>query len=336
MDGSCRISAVLLAGLLCLSAGCSFDANGKNAKAAYIRYDEVAAVHPGRAKLKLGEAILRNLEGQELRQRQLLASQTGSLEELNRLRRASVSNFLAADLDAKLYEARQREAELLEKRLAAAEAEAEERVAQRRQEIEDDYRLRLFNLRLRLDNTRPLPREAAGMDRKELRRFEQEAKTKMEAKSAELKEERDGKIAAIEAEKAGYVRELMGPDVAAARERLAAEAGRGRAQMEAEMAAEADRKLPPEAEEALTQALTALDRQLTKQRMKNSDLRQKIDDDITSMAAKVAKEKGYAIVYKNIAAPGTAVDITDVLKTELAKLTSPQAAETADKTKEGR
>ncbi len=331
----CFYPALLLAGLLCLSSGCGLSGTAHSPKTAYLRYQEVAAAHPSQAKLRVGQAVLRTLEGRELQERRLLAAQLGGLEQLSRLKTASAANFLAAEYDTKLYEARRREAALLEQRLAAAQEQAEELVSQRRQAVEEDYRLRLFNLRLELENTRPLPRVAASMTRAELRQYERDAKARMEAVSAKLKQERDAKVAAIEAEKAGHVRDFLGPDLAASRERLAAEASKGQAELEARLAAEQQKKLPPEAEAALTQALTVLEREQTKQRLKNQELSRKIEGDIVSLTTKIAKERGYSIVYRDVVAAGTAEDITEELKAQLAKL-APAKAEDGKEKGEGR
>lgn len=306
------LAAILVLTLTAALAACGRSGTAPAEKIAVLQWEEVLRQHPQQAKLRLGEAVLQELLGRRGEQERQARSQLGSLSKLQGLQEASERNYLAADYDTRMFEARQIEQGRLEKRLAEAEAEAEELVAERRRQIEEEYRLRLFNLRLQLENARPSPEKDARMTPAERRQFEQQAKMQLEQESQQLKRERGSRIMQLEEEKKRQVEILLSPYVAQMRESLTARASELQQGVEEQLAQSEERRsrLLQEAPEALQNVLVVLDREITRQREKNDSLRREMEQDAESLAGKLARERGYTLVLRGFAANVQADDIT--------------------------
>ncbi len=73
------------------------------------------------------------------------------------------------------------------------------------------------------------------------------------------------------------------------------------------------------APEAITKALALMDKEIKQQQEKNTALQKQIDSDIESAVVRLAKQRGYEVVFKKFKINVSAVDITDDIIAEVKK-----------------
>ena len=115
--------------------------------------------------------------------------QTETLDKLQKLKKQSKETYLHANYNAQMVELREKEMAQLKSYRLQIEQEAELQTATSKKQFEDEYQLRLFNLRMQL--------ESIKMSSKNRESLLSEMK--------ELQLERDSKIAILEKEKQDYV-----------------------------------------------------------------------------------------------------------------------------------
>ncbi len=293
------LAAVGLLGIALFAAACGTPKNGvlTRDRIAIVNWQTAEKAHPDYAKLEQGEKILKDLVTRRQKQEQLAKAQMGSLAKLRGLRQVSKQNYFEADFNTRMYEVQQRENARLQKVSAVYAAEIEEQLGPRRREIEDTYQLRIFNLRAKLDNVRMKPEE----------------RKQAEEELAQLQHERGAKIGAIQAEKQAMLDEKMQAELAIGKENMQKAAEGLRAQASESLASddERDDSLLKKAQPALEKALAIMDQEIDKQQEKNDRLRQSIADDIANEAVRLAHEKRYTVVLKQVKINLRADDITD-------------------------
>lgn len=291
--------------VIALLASACTGSNTGGEKIAVVNWDKVVSQHPQQKKLKQGEAIHADLVKKRREQEALAKAQMASLEKLHGLKQMSERSYLAADYNTRMYEQQARENAKIQKQLELAEAEANEQIAGRLKETEDAFQLKIFNLRAKLEMVKMRPSERQ--------------ETEAALKQAQL--ERGEKIKALDAEKQAYIAAKMQPFMEEVHQRMqerAAELQQNIGQQLDASAAKYDNMLSG-APEALQNALAIMDREIDKQQDKNDKLKEQISSDITSIAAKLAHERGYTIIFNQYKANITADDITDDIIKELQK-----------------
>ena len=298
-----KISVIIAAALL-ISA-CSTNVRGPQEKIAVINWEQAVSAHPQYAKLEQGEKILQDLLNKRKGQEELAKAQLSSLNKLRSLRQLSQQSFMEADFNTRMVEQREIENAKLQKFVAQAEAEADNQLAERKKNIEDAYKLKLFNLRAILEAVKMKPDERQAVE-KQLQ---------------ELQRERGAQIAELQAEKRRLVDAKVLPYKAVAEQRMRdmAQQQHAQAMQQLKSPEERDKEMLDAAPKALNNALSIIDREIDKQQEKNDSLKKQINQDIESQAVKLAHERGYTIVFNKFRVNMKAEDITDAIIKALKK-----------------
>ena len=289
-----KISAIIAAALL-ISA-CSTNVRGPQEKIAVINWEQAVSAHPQYAKLEQGEKILQDLLNKRKGQEELAKAQLSSLNKLRSLRQLSQQSFMEADFNTRMVEQREIENAKLQKFVAQAEADADNQLAARKKDVEDAYKLKLFNLRALLEAVKMKPDERQDVE-KQLQ---------------ELQKERGAQIAELQAEKRRLVDAKVLPYKAEAEQRIRDMAQQQHAQAIQQLKSpeERDKEMLDAAPKAFNNALSIIDREIDKQQEKNDSLKKQINQDIESQAVKLAHERGYTIVFNKFRVNMKAEDIT--------------------------
>lgn len=298
-----KISAIIAAALL-ISA-CSTNIRGPQEKIAVINWEQAVSSHPQYAKLEQGEKILQDLLNKRKGQEELAKAQLSSLNKLRSLRQLSQQSFMEADFNTRMVEQREIENAKLQKFAAQAEAEADAQLAERKKNIEEAYKLKLFNLRAILEAVKMKPDERQAVE-KQLQ---------------ELQKERGAQIAELQAEKCRLVDAKVLPYKAEAEQRMRdmAQQQHAQAMQQLKSPEERDKEMLDAAPKALNNALSIIDREIDKQQEKNDSLKKQINQDIESQAVKLAHERGYTIVFNKFRVNMKAEDITAAIIKALKK-----------------
>lgn len=298
-----KISAIIAAALL-ISA-CSTNVRGPQEKIAVINWEQAVSAHPQYAKLEQGEKILQDLLNKRKGQEELAKAQLSSLNKLRSLRQLSQQSFMEADFNTRMVEQREIENAKLQKFAAQAEAEADNQLAERKKNIEEAYKLKLFNLRALLEAVKMKPDERQAVE-KQLQ---------------ELQKERGAQIAELQAEKRRLVDAKVLPYKAEAEQRMRdmAQQQHAQAMQQLKSPEERDKEMLDAAPKALNNALSIIDREIDKQQEKNDSLKKQINQDIESQAVKLAHERGYTIVFNKFRVNMKAEDITAAIIKALKK-----------------
>lgn len=298
-----KISAIIAAALL-ISA-CSTNVRGPQEKIAVINWEQAVSAHPQYAKLEQGEKILQDLLNKRKGQEELAKAQLSSLNKLRSLRQLSQQSFMEADFNTRMVEQREIENAKLQKFVAQAEADADNQLAARKKDVEDAYKLKLFNLRALLEAVKMKPDERQAVE-KQLQ---------------ELQKERGAQIAELQAEKRRLVDAKVLPYKAEAEQRIRDMAQQQHAQAIQQLKSpeERDKEMLDAAPKAFNNALSIIDREIDKQQEKNDTLKKQINQDIESQAVKLAHERGYTIVFNKFRVNMKAEDITAAIIKALKK-----------------
>lgn len=298
-----KISAIIAAALL-ISA-CSTNVRGPQEKIAVINWEQAVSAHPQYAKLEQGEKILQDLLNKRKGQEELAKAQLSSLNKLRSLRQLSQQSFMEADFNTRMVEQREIENAKLQKFAAQAEAEADAQLAERKKNIEEAYKLKLFNLRAILEAVKMKPDERQAVE-KQLQ---------------ELQKERGAQIAELQAEKRRLVDAKVLPYKAEAEQRMRdmAQQQHAQAMQQLKSPEERDKEMLDAAPKAFNNALSIIDREIDKQQEKNDSLKKQINQDIESQAVKLAHERGYTIVFNKFRVNMKAEDITAAIIKALKK-----------------
>lgn len=298
-----KISAIIAAALL-ISA-CSTNVRGPQEKIAVINWEQAVSAHPQYAKLEQGEKILQDLLNKRKGQEELAKAQLSSLNKLRSLRQLSQQSFMEADFNTRMVEQREIENAKLQKFAAQAEAEADAQLAERKKNVEEAYKLKIFNMRAILETVKMKPDERQAVE-KQLQ---------------ELQKERGAQIAKLQAEKRRLVDAKVLPYKAEAEQRMRdmAQQQHAQAMQQLKSPEERDKEMLEAAPKALNNALSIIDREIDKQQEKNDSLKKQINQDIESQAVKLAHERGYTIVFNKFRVNMKAEDITAAIIKALKK-----------------
>lgn len=298
-----KISAIIAAALL-ISA-CSTNVRGPQEKIAVINWEQAVSAHPQYAKLEQGEKILQDLLNKRKGQEELAKAQLSSLNKLRSLRQLSQQSFMEADFNTRMVEQREIENAKMQKFAAQAEAEADNQLAERKKNVEEAYKLKIFNLRAILEAVKMKPDERQAVE-KQLQ---------------ELQKERGAQISELQAEKRRLVDAKVLPYKAEAEQRMRdmAQQQHAQAMQQLKSPEERDKEMLDAAPKALNNALSIIDREIDKQQEKNDSLKKQINQDIESQAVKLAHERGYTIVFNKFRVNMKAEDITAAIIKALKK-----------------
>ena len=298
-----KISAIIAAALL-ISA-CSTNVRGPQEKIAVINWEQAVSAHPQYAKLEQGEKILQDLLNKRKGQEELAKAQLSSLNKLRSLRQLSQQSFMEADFNTRMVEQREIENAKLQKFAAQAEVEADNQLAERKKNIEEAYKLKLFNLRAILEAVKMKPDERQAVE-KQLQELQKERGAQIAELQAEKRRLVDAKVLPYKAEAEQWMRDMAQQQHAQAMQQL-------------KSPEERDKEMLDAAPKALNNALSIIDREIDKQQEKNDSLKKQINQDIESQAVKLAHERGYTIVFNKFRVNMKAEDITAAIIKALKK-----------------
>ena len=302
---------IVFTGLALMLSACSKTGSGE--KIAVVHWEKVLQEHPQHARLqKLKDEY--NLLLDKRREQEIVGkTQMSSLAKLHQLKRNSKQNFLSADFFARMMEKQAAEQEKLKQLSGQFADQVDKELAEEEKKLDEHYKLRLFNLRLKLDTVRMLPEERS--------RVEAELKT--------LKAARDRDRMLLMEHKMGLVNQRMQPHVEAMQQRLDAYACQLQGQMMEEMKKGTDDPLLKKAPGALKELLGTIDEELDKRQQGIETLETSIKKDTESIVIKLAKERGYSIIFHKYRTNVSADDVTGDVISGLKKLAARAEAAAA-------
>lgn len=273
-------------------------------KIAVISWEKAIEAHPQQTRLrKLREEY--NLLLDKRREQEVLGkTQINGLARLQQLKQNSKRSYLAADFQTRMAERQAVEQEKLRAAADRAGQMVEQEFAEEEKRLEERYRLRLFNLRLKLDSLR----------------LRKEERQQCELELARLQADRERERAALIQQKHQRVAQLLEPEVQAMRQRMDALAAQLQAQMTDTLRAEPNSAALRQAPDALKQALGAVDQALDQRQQAVETLEGTIKKDVESVVTKLAKERGYTIVFHKYRTNVAAEDITADVLADLSKI----------------
>lgn len=280
-----------------LISACGTSQQSQQEKIAVVDYAKVVKVHPDQSRLEKREAILEDLLQRRKQQERVALAQLKSLQKLRELTAASQRSYLSADFNTRMVEMQAIENDKMQRIAAKVEAEADQLIADRKNAVEEAYRLELFNLRVQLESVKLKP----------------ELRDQIQLKLVKVKEARERELAALMAEKNAYMEAALKPYIDAMNKRLSDYAAEQESVIDSKLSdskASQEEKLK-EAPGALHKALSIMDKEIAKQQAEKDELKNKIDKDIVSISSKLAHERGYTIVFKEVKVNVQAADITD-------------------------
>ena len=183
-----QILLLIFIAVFCLSACGNIPGSGE--KIAYINWEEAVKAHLRHEALKQGQAEYDKLLAYRDQQADIAHKQISGLALLQKIKQNSKSSYYEADYRTSLYAKQAEEQHEFKAVLQKAADEADEILASERESIENDYQLRLFNLRLRLDTVRMKPE-----DRKQVEAELKSVRTEMLDKLEEVNRRRNEIIA---------------------------------------------------------------------------------------------------------------------------------------------
>ena len=291
-------------GLALVLSACGKIGNGE--RIAVVNWEKVLQEHPQYVRLQNLKDEYNRLLDKRREQEIISKTRMSSLAKLYQLKRNSKQSFLSAEFLTRMTEQQTAEQEKLKQLSNQIADQVDRELAEEEKKMNEYYRLQIFNLRLKLDTVRMMPEE-----RKKL-----EAELKM-AKAA-----RDRDRMLLIQHKIGLVNQRMEPHVNAMRQRLDAYARQLQEQMMADMAkgAEKDRSLLEKAPAALKELLGTVDQELDKRQQDMEALEMSMKKDMESLVIKLAKERGYSVVFHKYRTNVSADDITGEVISGLKKL----------------
>lgn len=304
----------LLAAGIFLVTGCGFSQwkwPGKQEKPrfAVVDWDSLEQRHPKYKKWKHRQETLDTARWLRNRQLENGRKQLDILNKFSSLKNIGQDKFQKARWAARMAEKRTQENDLLKKKREALGAQAEARVKQQRDQVEEQYKIPLFNLRLKLSTIK----------------MTDKAQKALLAEQAELLEKRRQARAAIDAQKEQWLQQQLAPDIAASQARLDAYAK--------QLARETVKQktglsLMDKGEDGVSQPgkpeldklIASMDKQIESQESEEKRLKQEIDSDILSALKKVNLTRKYTLIFRNPKANISADDITEEVNAEVQKI----------------
>ena len=295
---------IVFTGLALVLSACGKIGSGE--RIAVVNWEKALQEHPQYVRLQNLKDEYNRLLDKRREQEIIGKTRMSSLAKLYQLKRNSKQSFLSAEFLTRMTEKQAEEQKKLKELSDRFADQADKELAEEEKKMNEYYRLQIFNLRLKLDTVRMMPEE-----RKKL-----EAELKM-AKAA-----RDRDRMLLMQHKIGLVNQRMEPHVNAMRQRLDAYARQLQEQMMADMAkgAEKDGSLLQKAPAALKELLGTVDQELDKRQQDMEALETSMKKDMESLVIKLAKERGYSVVFHKYRTNVSADDITGEVISGLKKL----------------
>ena len=301
-----RWLSLLLTGLFLLT-GCGLSwgklpFQQEKPRFAVVDWDRLVEQHPRYKEWQRQKEQLETAKWLRDRQKENGQQQLALLGQMKKVREAGKGQFQSAQWSAKVAEKRAQEQDLLRKKRAALEEEAESRVKADRDAVEEKYRIPLFNLRLKLGSVK----------------MNDAAQKALLQEQQELLDKRQKDRAEVEAEKEQWLQQQLAADVAASQARLQAFSKELAGQVVQEQTGLSLTGKTPQDQEGqpeLDKLLQSMDKEIQQQEDKEKQMREEIDSDILSAIKKVNLSRKYTLIFRNPRANISADDITDEVNT---------------------
>ena len=307
---------IVVTGLALLFSACGKMGSGE--KIAVVNWDKALENHPQYAGLQRLKDEYNLLLDKRREQEIIGKTQISGLAKLHQLKRSSKQNFLSADFMTRMAEKQAVEQKKLKQLSGQLADEVDKELAEEEKKLESHYQLRLFNLRLKLDTVRMMP----------------EARKQLEAELKEVQAARDRDRMILMQHKIGLVNQRMEPHLAAMRQRMDAYAKQLQMQMMESMrqSAEKDTSALQKAPTALKDLLGTVDQELDQRQQEIETLETSLKKDMESIVAKLAKQRGYTVIFHKYRTNVSADDITgDVIAGVKSLAVRKKAAEALSK-----
>ena len=265
-------------------------------------WDRLVEQHPKYKEWQRQKEQLETAKWLRDRQKENGQQQLALLGQMKKVREAGKGQFQSAQWSAKVAEKRAQEQDLLRKKRAALEEEAESRVKADRDAVEEKYRIPLFNLRLKLGSVK----------------MNDAAQKALLQEQQELLDKRQKDRAEVEAEKEQWLQQQLAADVAASQARLQAfskELAGQVVQEQTGLSLTGKKPRNQEGQPELDKLIQSMDKQIQQQEDKEKQMREEIDSDILSAIKKVNLSRKYTLIFRNPRANISADDITDEVNT---------------------
>lgn len=270
---------------------------------------EAHYLYPAWKMAKENELTTQKLKENHTKMVKEQAQTIGKMEELGEQSRAS---YFQADFVVKMSEARMNEKDVLLDLRRQEKARIDQLIKDRVDAIEEEYRLPLFNLKVKIEAANPL------LYSKEK---EQEYKEKLIKELETLQDEQAQKMDVLYKERDALVDEAMLVHEQKANERLEAYSKELFDQISSnsnakQLSVKARLETIPE---AFAKTLASFDKQITEQKLTQEKLYARIVDDINSQVIKIAMQKKFTVVLRDVKINISAVDITQEVLVNLPK-----------------
>lgn len=237
-------------------------------------YKKAAAAHSKEKVIRYEALMLQDFKERRAEQLQIARSSFASIKNLQYMQQLSKMGYLEADMQTRMAELRNVEKEKLTFMQSKWMKEANAKIATRRQDIESEYQLELFNLRIQLENARLKPAEVENLNKR----------------IAQKKQEREQRLAALFQERDAYIKEQAEPYLQELDGRLAEK----NSQLLERNAAETkgveqqyDERLK-DAPQALARAMQLLDQEIARLERRQASLSEEVGRDVLEVAKRVA------------------------------------------------
>lgn len=307
---------VIFTGLVLMLSACGKVGSGE--KIAIVNWDKALQEHPQYAQLQKQKEDYNLLLDKRREQEIIGKTQMSGLAKLNQLKRNSRQNYLSADFLTRMAERQTAEQEKLRQLSNQLADQVDKELAEEENKLNEYYRLRIFNLRLKLDTLRMTP--------------EKREKLQTELKTVKAARDRDRML--LVQHKIELVNQRMVPHINAVQQRLDAYARQLQSQMleDLKQRADKDNSLMQKVPAAFHELLGTVDEELDKQSQSIETLETAIKKDVESIIVKLAKERRYSVVFHKYRTNVSAQDITGDVISGLKKLASrTQAVEALNK-----
>lgn len=270
---------------------------------AIIDIDKAVEAHylyPAWKMAKENEIATQKLKENHVKMAKEQAQMIGKMEQLGQESRAS---YFQADYVIKMSEASMNEKEKLLDLKRQEKERIDQLIKNRVDAIEEEYRLPLFNLKAKIESANPLLYS---------REKEKEYKEALIKELEAMQQEKEEKMDVLRKERDALVDEAMLIHEKRANERIEAYSKEVFAQINnasnsSENIVRARLESIPE---AFTKTLASFDKQITEQKMTQEKLYSRMLDDINSQVIKIAMQKKFTVVLRDVKINISAVDIT--------------------------
>ena len=272
-------------------------------KIAVVDWEKVLAAHPKQEQLKAAkdayDALVFNRRNQVVTGRTQLAA----LARLQQLKQNSKQNFLSSDFNTRLAERKTVEQDKLRAAYQEALVKVQASLTQAEQRQADEYKLRLFNLRLRYESLH----------------LKNAERNKLKAEIDQLEAARNAFRYKLAQRQQAEIARIMEPQRAAARDRMQAYAEELHAQMRTEMqqGVAKDAAAFAQTPDQLKDLLASVDKELDNRQQLVDKLQDAMKKDVESAVMKLAKSRKYTVVFHKYRVNVKADDITQDVINEL-------------------